>query len=162
LIPQKIGEICCQSVPHSFIFLFCYEAATELQAQQLANVEHLPVMTVAPAVKSVCFISTGDFVIWYEGRLQSIPSRFSAIHLSQIERIRYFKKAPLMKRFAAGTVIFHSEHPVFGRPNLGVRIAIDHPAVRARAAISSCWSDGGEWLSTIQAFAGLLPVLHFV
>jgi hypothetical protein len=119
-------------------------------------------MAVAPAVKSVCFIPSGDFVVWYEGRLESVPDRFSLINLSQIERIGYFKKAPLTNGFAPATVIFYGEHPVFGRANPGVRIAIDNPTVWAWAAISSCGSYGGQWLSTIQASTGMLPVLNFV
>ena len=52
VIPQQVRQIGRERAPDSCVRLGRYEAATELQAEQLPRVEHLPVSLVSPLVQS--------------------------------------------------------------------------------------------------------------
>ena len=115
LIAQKVRKIRRQRLANARVIYGGNPAAAQFQSEQLARVEKLAVMLVAPAMQALRLVAGGNRVVRDEPRAHLAQPFRRLAEFRQVRGIRPFEEPPLATnrlRRARLAVIFQRVEPV--------------------------------------------------
>ena len=162
LVTQQVGEIRRERVTDARVFGVGNQTATQLQTEELARIEHLPVARIPPAVQPVGLVAGRNGLVGHEARRELLPSPGRFVGAGQILGVGLLEETSLVLRLAVRVVVLDGEQAV-SEWTVGVsRIGIVMSAVRALATPPACRSGPLKRARAGHAAPGPFAVLDLV
>ena len=140
LVAQQIGEVRRERVTDARVFGVGNQPATQLQTEELARIEHLPISCISPAVQPVGLVARRNGLIGHEARRKLLPSPGRFARAGQVLGIGLLEEASLVPRLAMRIVVLDGEQAVSERAAGVSRIDVVMSAMRALATPPACRS----------------------
>ena len=120
---------------HATVIDGCDSSTAKFQSKQLALVEHLLIMPIAPPMEPVSLIATENFLIRYKTWNECCPPFSYGVILGEVLSVWFFEESSSMFVAAVRIVIFDGKHAMPRRTGMEARICVDMSAVLAFAPV---------------------------